>query len=207
MEKEACLAKFDSIVKSFSADDRIALAPDLDAEGISSGAITYNAIKLLRGRAPDLVITQPYKTVELLPKTIALLKKKKITKLIVVDSALDQQPSSIEAEEKIVSQILVIDHHKDYAPTGLKKTFVIKPQFISDVEPSRYPSAKLAFDLFSRHADMKKCSWIACMGLMGDNQLGQWRDFVESSAAEHSTNVDELWKAVQVISAVETLAP
>ena len=50
MEKNEYLEKFDSIVKAFSKEDKIALIHDLDADGVSSGAITYNAIKLLIGK-------------------------------------------------------------------------------------------------------------------------------------------------------------
>ncbi|HLC92454.1 MAG TPA: DHHA1 domain-containing protein [archaeon] len=200
------LEKFDSFVKSISQNDKVALVHDLDADGISSGAICYNAIKLMRGSAPDLIITQPYKTTQLLKESLAALKKKKINVLIVVDSAFDQSPDSVQAAEKIVSRILVIDHHKDYALKS-KKALVVKPQSVSEIEPSKYPAAKFAFDLFSRHCDVQKWSWLACVGLMGDNQLLQWKDFVEQSASEHGTSIEELWKVAEVISAVETLAP
>jgi len=207
MNQDECLSRFDEIVKSFSAKDRMALMHDLDADGISSGAITYNAIKLLRGKAPDIVVTQAHKTIEVLPKSISLLKKKKINVFVSIDSALDQNVEALEKVEKVVDKILIIDHHKDYAPKGIKKTFIIKPQFVSEIEPSRYPSAKFAFDLFSRHLDMQRYSWVVCIGLMGDNQLSQWKEFVEKSAAEHGTTVDEIWKATEIITAVETLAP
>ncbi len=201
------LSEFDSFIKSISPQDKIALLHDLDADGISSGAIAYNAVKLLRGKTPDLVITQPFKTTEILPKSIALLKKKKINKLIVVDSALDQSPDCVSKAEKIVQGILVIDHHKDYGSAKFKKTIVIKPQLVSDVEPSQYPTAKFAFDLFSRHVKLWQHSWTACVGLMGDNQLEQWREFAEGAASEINSSIDEFWKINEIISAVETLAP
>ena len=207
MQKENCLAKFDIMAKSFAADDRIALVHDLDADGISSGAIAYNAIRLLRGKAPDAVITQPYKTTELLPRTISLLKNKKIQKLLVVDSALDQSRESIEKAKRAVQQIMVLDHHKDYGFNDDNRVLVVKPQFVSETEPSKYPTAKFAFDLFSRHVDMREYSWLACVGLIGDNQLAQWKDFAESAAREHCSSIAEFRKIVDIITAVETLAP
>ncbi len=206
MDEKGILPQFDSIVKSFSVRDKIALIHDLDADGVSSGAITFNAITLLRGKAPDLVVTQSFKTVELLPKTISLLKKKKISKVIVVDFALDQQPESVKMAEKLVDQILVIDHHKSYGKPG-KKTFFLKAQFVSDLEPSNYPTSKLAFDLFSRHVRLEKWSWIAAIGLLGDNQLEQWRGFIEGAAKEHNSSVAELNEIMLIISAVEVLVP
>ena len=206
MEKKTCMEKFDSIVKGLSAKDKIALIHDLDVDGISSGAITLNALRLLTDRVP-LVITQPYKTVELLPKTISILKKSKINKIVTVDFALDQDKKSIAMAEKITSKVLVIDHHKDYNPKGLKRTLIIKPQFFSNIEPSKYPTSKLCFDLFSRHLDMEKYSWIASVGLIGDNQLNKWKRFVQKSAKKHKSNITEFKKAERIITAVETLAP
>ncbi len=207
LQENQVLSKFDSIVKGFSGEDRIALCHDLDADGVSSGALAYLAITYLRGKKPDLLITQQFKTVELLPKSLSLLKKAKITKLVTVDSAFDQKPESIAAAEKICAKVLIIDHHKDYGLKTGGKTFVIKPQFVSEIEPSMYPCAKFVFDLFSRHVNLAKHSWIACAGLMGDNQLAQWKEFVEQAALEHNTSVDDIWKVTKIISAVETLAP
>ncbi len=206
MHEKGILHQFDSIVKSFSKRDKIALIHDLDADGVSSGVIVYNSLKLLRGKAPDLVVTQSFKTVELLPKTISLLKKKKISKVIVVDFALDQQPESVKMTENLVDQILVIDHHKSYGKPG-KKTFFLKAQLVSDLEPSTYPTSKLAFDLFSRHVNLEKWSWIACVGLIGDNQLEQWRGFIGRCAKDHDSSVEEFTQIMNIISAVEVLAP
>lgn len=218
--ENAVLAKFDSAVKSFSQNDRIAVCHDLDADGISSGVIAFNAIKILRGKEPELVITQRFKTVDLLPQTLDTLKKEGITKLIVVDFAVDQKPASLKEAQKIVEKVIVIDHHKNYnyshgsstlmglvKPDSADKVFIIKPQFVSDIEPSRYPCAKFCFDLFSRHVGLEKISWVACIGLMGDNQYEQWKDFVDSEAKKHKSNFKEIWRATEVISAVEVLAP
>ena len=206
MQRKTALKKFDSIVKGFTKRDRIALIHDLDADGVSSGAIAYNAVKLLRGKAPDLVITQPFKTVELLPQTLKLLRRKKISKIIIVDFAAEQYPETLRKAEKIAGQILIIDHHKQYSK-GSKKTFILKAQHISGIDPSRYPTSKLVFDLFSRHADIEKLSWVASIGLLGDNQLRQWKKFVVAAAKKHKSSVAEFEKVAGIISAVEVLEP
>jgi len=59
MSKEAYFEKFENIVNAFSNKDKIAIVHDLDADGICSGAIAFNAIKLLRRKEPDFVITSP----------------------------------------------------------------------------------------------------------------------------------------------------
>jgi len=204
--KNNSLEKFDSIVENYSKSDRIAICHDLDADGISSGALTYVAIQKIRGKAPDLVITQSHKTVELLPKSLSMLKRKKIQKLVIVDFAFDQNEKSVLETEKIVNEILVIDHHTDYG-TKSKKTFFLKVQKFSDIEPSKYPTSKAVYDLFSRHVDLSTHSWLACTGLMGDNQLSQWNDFVKEEANKHNSSVSELSKIVAIISGVEVLAP
>ncbi|HLC79165.1 MAG TPA: DHHA1 domain-containing protein [archaeon] len=201
------LKRFDSFVKGISGQDRIAICHDLDADGISSGVITFLAIKLLRKKEPDLVITQRYKTVELLDKTISLLEENKINKLIIVDFAADQKKDSIKAAEKVADEILVIDHHKNYNYKGKKSTFILKVQMVSKIEPSKYPTAKFTYDLFSRHVDLHSHSWVACAGLMGDNQLEQWRDFVSKEVKAHNCSINDIWNVTQTISAIEVLAP
>ncbi len=233
LDENTVLARFDSIAKSFSPGERIALCHDLDADGISSGALAYIAVERLRGKGPDLIITQPYKAIELLPKSLAILEKNNINKLIVVDFALDQKPEAIRAveetlkagegtigrleeavevaieggAEKANGQVLVIDHHTLYPAKPSANTFVLKPQLVSEIEPSRYPCAKFVYDLFSRHCDLSSHSWVACVGLIGDNQIGQWKDFVDSECERHVTNRKELWAVMEAISAVEVLAP
>mgnify|MGYP001614508634 CR=1 FL=1 len=149
--KSKPLNKFDQIVNSLLRAGRIALCHDLDADGLSSGAVISRAIMLLRGKGPDLIITQRFKTVQLLPESIALLRREKIRTLIVADFALDQKPESIAAAKKALGtkgQILVIDHHKKYKVRPMKSVLILKPQDFSPIEPSRYPCAKLSYDLF-----------------------------------------------------------
>jgi len=205
MKKEEYLEKFDSIVKGFSADTKIALVHDLDADGVSAGAIAYNAIKQITGKKP-LLITQRFKTIELLPETLEKLEEEKIQKLIIVDFAAEQNMEALLKADSIVDEILVIDHHKDYGSEGLRNTFIIKAQNIDDIDPGRYPASKLVYDLFSRHVDLKKYSWIASIGLMGDNQLKQWESFVQNAVTDTNSSIQEFFKVKVIISAVEVLA-
>jgi nanoRNase/pAp phosphatase (c-di-AMP/oligoRNAs hydrolase) len=100
----------------------------------------------------------------------------------------------------------VIDHHTDYGRKS-KKTLFLKVQKFSNIEPSKYPTSKAVYDLFSRHVDLATHSWLACTGLIGDNQLNQWKDFVETEAKRHDSDISELSKIVALISGVEVLAP
>ncbi|MCR4369019.1 MAG: DHH family phosphoesterase, partial [archaeon] len=80
-------------------------------------------------------------------------------------------------------------------------------QHINKIDPSKYPTAKLVYDLFSRHVDLKDFSWLACVGLIGDNQREQWREFVELEAQRHGMDYGGFFGIVSMISAVEVLAP
>lgn len=206
METGKVLERFDSIVKAYSKTDKIALIHDLDADGVSSGVLTFHAIKLLRKREPDLVITQSHKTTKLMPETIELLKEHKINKIVCVDFALDQQKDSVKEAEAIVDEILVIDHHKDYNLKS-KKTFILKANYIKEIDPSKYPTSKLVYDLFSRHVSLQKFSWLSCVGLIGDNQLEFWRDTVEKAAADHHSSIEEFFTVSSIITSVEVLVP
>ena len=145
LKENAILEEFDSKIKSLSKDDSIALVHDLDADGICSGTLVYLAIIKITGKEP-LVITQKHKTIELLPKTIELLAEKKISKLFIVDMACDQKKDALAKAEEICNEIVILDHHKDYGYSS-EKSFVVKAQFISGIEPSTYPASKLVFDI------------------------------------------------------------
>ncbi|MEM4262014.1 MAG: DHHA1 domain-containing protein [Candidatus Diapherotrites archaeon] len=204
MEKQA-LKEFDKNIKNLTKKDTIVLCPDLDADGISAGAITYIALKQIIGKNPIIVI-QPYKTTQILPSTLKKIKKNKANKLVIVDFAFDQSKENAQSTEKKFEKIIVIDHHTDYK-TKLKKTFIIKPQHITKIDPSKYPASKFCYDLFSRHTNLEKISWIASVGLIGDNQLKQWKKFVKKTAKKHNTTITEISKVTSIISATESMKP
>ena len=207
MDQKDAFSHFDKIAKSYSKKDKIALIHDLDADGISAAVIVMHSLEIFRGKGPDLVVTQRYKTVEILPETIGAISAAGISKVIIVDMASEQVFDSLKKLESVVGHVLILDHHKRYTYPSSKGVLILKSQDVSGIDPSRYPASKLVFDLFSRLVNLSQFSWIAAIGVLGDNQLKQWETFVQSVVEEHSVSLHELKKCMHIISAVEVLAP
>jgi len=93
---------------------------------------------------------------------------------------VDQEPKSIKEIEKF-ADVLILDHHSIQNDVNSKKTVMIKPQFFSKIEPSRYCAAKLVYDLFSRRLNISDLKWLAVIGIYGDMAEKQWQDFIESA--------------------------
>jgi len=162
MNNPLLLGQFDEFVKHLSQKDKIALVHDLDPDGISSGVITAHAVQFLRGKKIDLRIHQKPGEIALTEKTIKLLLQKKITKLITTDKAVEQDLLLLKKAAQICD-ILIIDHHKIYSTELPSNVLLMKPQILlSPLDPSRYCTAKLAYDLWSRHVNLSPIAWKAC---------------------------------------------
>ena len=79
---------FDNI----AVNDRIALLHHTDADGLCSGVITAKFLKRYCYRDFDLVFNQRNNELTLTDATVDKLFEKKITKLIIVDMAVDEDP-------------------------------------------------------------------------------------------------------------------
>lgn len=179
MNNPLLLGQFDEFVKHLSQKDKIALVHDLDPDGISSGVITAHAVQFLRGKKIDLRIHQKPGEIALTEKTIKLLLQKKITKLITTDKAVEQDLLLLKKAAQICD-ILIIDHHKIYSTELPSNVLLMKPQILlSPLDPSRYCTAKLAYDLWSRHVNLSPIAWKACPGIIGDIAYVQWKSFVD----------------------------
>lgn len=197
--------RFRQFVSECSADSHgIAVVYHPDADGFTSAFIVSKAIERLRGKKPELIFCQERSHVEITGKTVRKLKKAKIGCVITVDLCVDQEPKNIKKLEKFAF-LLVIDHHKMYRDLNSKKTFFIKAGNVSKIDGSRYPASKLSYDLFSQIVNLSDVSWASAVGIMGDNALHQWENFVEKSARKAKVNIDTLLKVKRVIDGVEAL--
>lgn len=201
--KEILLDSFDSFISRLSKQDRIAVMYHTDADGMCSAASVVKALHLL-GFDPALVFHQKPSQIIITNSTIEKLKKNKINKLITLDLCVDQLPERVKGVEKF-AHVLILDHHKRYHDLNSEKTLMVKSQAISNLDGSAYPASKLAFDLFSRVADLDDIDWIACVGLLGDVALTHWEEFVDKTLAKHQLSVADLDYFAEMISAVETL--
>ncbi len=170
------LKKFDKYIENVTQKDRIAIIHDTDPDGICSAVIIAKAIERLKEKKPVLVKTIEKK--EITKELAALLKKKKITKLIVLDLSLDQNYKSLLRINKKID-VLIIDHHKIYSKKQMKNVLLIKPQFISQINPYEYCTAKLAYDLCSRIVDLKDIDWMAATASIADIAHKPWKSWLK----------------------------
>lgn len=169
------LKKFDQYIEKISPKDKIAIIHDTDPDGLCSAVIIAKTIKRLKETKITLLETLEEKTIN--KKLQDKLKKEKITKLIILDISLDQDTKTLEKLSKKID-ILIVDHHKIYSKKKIKNTLLIKPQLISNIPPYRYCTAKLAYDLCSRNADITDLDWLAATASIADIAHEPWKDWL-----------------------------
>ena len=206
MTRTDLIERLESEVKSIQAKDKVAILHHADADGTCSAVIIAKAIEKLTGKKPETVIALTYAEGERYNKVLPKLQKEKPDYVIIVDVSLDIDPKFFQEIEEF-ARIIFIDHHKIYNDLNSGKIIYIKAQYISDIEPSKYCAAKMCFDLFGKIVPLPECSWVACLGILGDNGVEAWKGFVEESLSENNMKLPDLDKLMDVVSSVEVVAP
>lgn len=197
-ETKLLFSRMDFFVSRISKADRVAIIFHTDADGITSGVIAAKAVERISGKTPSLFLTPAPSEVTLSKKMIAELKKKKINKVVVVDLNVDQDPKSIIELEKF-AEILILDHHTIQNDINSPKTVMIKPQFFSKINPSRYCASKLAYDIFSRYVNLSDLAWLAVIGIYGDMAENEWADFISETLEKNGLLNNHISKAGALI--------
>ncbi len=206
MTRTDLIERLESEVKSIQAKDKVAILHHADADGTCSAVIIAKAIEKLVGKKPEIVIALTYAEGERYNKVLPKLQKEKPDYVIIVDVSLDIDPKFFQEIEEF-ARIIFIDHHKIYNDLNSAKTLYIKAQYISEIEPSKYCASKMCFDLFGKIVPLPECSWVACLGILGDNGVEAWKGFVEESLIENNMKLPDLHKLMDVVSSVEVVAP
>lgn len=179
---EAFLKRVDRWLGTITAADTIVIIHDKDPDGVCSAAILSRMLLKRRGRGADLATHVPGSSAYgPTPALLRRLRKLKPTRIITTDLGLDSEPATVKALCRI-APTLILDHHKLYDPLRFPGCFLVKPQFFCDIEPSRYATAKLAYDLASRLADMREADWLAAAGSCADQATRPWRRWLASVA-------------------------
>jgi len=197
-EIKLLFGRLDSFVSRLSSIDNIAVIFHTDADGITSGVIASKAVERISGKKPALFLTPAPSEVTLSKKMIAELKKKKINKVVAVDLNVDQDPESIEKIEKF-AELLILDHHTIQNDVNSPKTVMIKPQFFSKINPSRYCASKLVYDIFSRYAKISDLAWLAIIGIYGDMAENEWPEFISETLEKNGLLNGHISKAGALI--------
>ena len=204
MAIEQKLKEFKRFANCYDKKCKVAIVYDSDPDGLTSAVIVSKAIQSLRGKKPELVFFQAQPMVSLQDSTIEKLKKHNIECLIVLDLAVDQRAEQVKKVEKF-ARVLVLEHHKKYTNISSDKTTCIKSQDLSFIDPSKYATAKLAYDLYSQIVDIKDLKWLACIGLIGDYSIKPWKKFFKMTFDQTGVNEKYLRNLMEIISYVETV--
>ncbi|MEM2916151.1 MAG: DHHA1 domain-containing protein [Candidatus Woesearchaeota archaeon] len=172
-------ARIDKFLMSFSPNEKIAIIHDADPDGLCAAVILSRMIEKLRGKPADfLYSSRNFMRNSVAPNILKMLKSKKISKVIFADLPVHEDATSVRRLEK-QCEALIIDHHMFFHDVTSSRTVLAMPQLLADdIDPSRYPASKLAYDLANRHVDTEDSAWIAAVGLIGDLAGSAWPEFL-----------------------------
>ncbi|RLG14476.1 MAG: hypothetical protein DRN66_01950 [Candidatus Nanohalarchaeota archaeon] len=194
------LESFKSYILGIKKGDNIAIMYHTDCDGICSCLIIKKTIAHLLGK-DSFIFTQKQGKIAVIPATVELLKKKKITKFIAVDMAVDEDEEPIREIEKF-ADILIIDHHIKKADLSSGKTVFIKAQdYESSIDSSKYPASKLCFDLATPMIEgggsrrlINDLKFISSIGISGDAGYDFWaqKKFLAKNDKEKIQKIDHI---------------
>lgn len=194
MFSEDLVKKFNYYLASLKKEDKIGLLFHSDADGVCSGVIIAKTIEKLRGKKIDLYFSQGL-DYALTEKTFNLVKDSKCNKFIVVDMAVDTSQISINKLIRIseFADVLILDHHTLVNNINNDKIIFGKVQLFDKniTNGSVYPASKLVYDLCLDIIDISDLDWVSCVGLIGDMQFRQWKEFVNKTLLKYKTRITE----------------
>jgi single-stranded DNA-specific DHH superfamily exonuclease len=209
MDKASLLKRFNAFMQNLKKEDKILLLFHGDTDGVTCGVILSKAMERLRGKPADLVKPLIYERRGLSQELFQLMDQEKVNKVVIADWNIDQSPDDVKRMEE-TAELLIIDHHKLYQDLNSEKTVFVKAQFINEeIDPSKYPTAKLSFDLLSDLVDLKDLDWVVAAGILGDSSYDAWKEFVDDVMKkfdwQEPVYESKLWDLTQFINGLEAL--
>jgi len=197
----------DEFLLNIKPEDRIAIIHDTDPDGICSAVIIAKTVKKL-GTPITIHIPLDKTQYGITSNMIKQLQKNKINKLITTDFSAEHDLKLLKQLEKQMN-ILIIDHHKLYNNDQSNKTILIKPQLISNIDPSTYCAAKLAYDLCSRVIKIDNLDWLAATASISDIATQPWKKWLQKVFKKYKVKIaknlfdTKLGQAATIISSAE----
>jgi hypothetical protein len=184
-KNRSCLDSAVAFLSALSSEDRVAVLYDDDGDGMSAAASVIVGVERLTGNRPFLIKPfdhSPAYIDDLLPQK---MQAEGVTKLICVDKTVDQKSVDFMRALEKVCPVLVIDHHKIYNVYSSERFTMIKPHLVWETEPSSFPTAILAYTLFSCVTDLSDRDWIPCIGIVSDSAYPRWKKMVDAVAQKY----------------------
>lgn len=182
---KSCLDSAVAFLRALTSEDRVAVLYDDDGDGMSAAASVIVGVERLTGNRPFLIKPfdhTPNYIDDLLPQK---MQAEGVTKLICVDKTVDQKSIDFMRALEKICPVLVIDHHKIYHAYSSPRFTMIKPHIVWETEPSSFPTAILAYTLFSIVVDLSDRDWIPCIGIVSDSAYERWKNMVDATAQKY----------------------
>lgn len=176
---EQLLKRADDFIRGITKEDKVCIVHDTDPDGICAAVILAKAVEQLRGTPIELHLPLDKRTHGINPAMKKEIEGSNISVLITADFSLEQDLDLIKELENTM-RILVVDHHKLYNKYESDRVLLYKPQLFSTVEPARYCTGKLAYDLASRVADVEHLDWMAAAACIADIATEPWQDWLKN---------------------------
>ena len=168
-------------LKELNSRDVIAILYDEDGDGISSAAIASIGVERIRGKAPDHIMPFPRSTEFVSSGLPQDLRRLGVTKLITLDRKVDQAGADFLQRLAKTCDVLIVDHHHSTETSHPSNMIAFYPDRVWKTTSSNFPTAILAFTLFSGACDLHEKDWIACIGIISDSSYRTWKPFVDAS--------------------------
>ena len=172
ISKKNVLKRFNCYLGALKPQDNILILFDDDPDGLSAAIIVYRYLIAKKINKIQLEMNSGIK--RLTDETIEKIKKLKVNKLILLDLAFNKDVAQFKKAEKFCD-ILYIDHHSIINNINSEKTLMVQAQFLRPkMNPARYCTAKITFDLFR----VKETAWLAYWGIIADSASDNWMPFL-----------------------------
>ncbi len=128
------------IIKHIKAENKILIFGDYDADGVTSSALLFDLLKILRAKAEVYLPHRVKEGYGLSKEAVNWAKENKINLIITVDGGI-RSKEEVALAKKLGMDVIITDHHlPPESPEDLPDCFIINPQ----VENEVYPEKKLA---------------------------------------------------------------
>ncbi|MGC8884924.1 MAG: DHHA1 domain-containing protein [Candidatus Nanoarchaeia archaeon] len=142
-------------------------------DGIASAAILLKTYLELFGERPKVIEASPNRLNKINVNKINVHKY-----IIFADISADAwKDQTLKLAEQ--SKILVLDHHALTEDLNRYGILHVHPQFFSKLPGTRYPGAKLVYDVCSKIFDCSGFAWLAAVGIVNDLAGEAWKEFLD----------------------------
>jgi len=179
------LKQFDTFVRGIAPEDKVGLFFDDDPDGVCSGSLVVTALKRIHNKDIAIALTSSRLAYGMTDEHVKQFKKAGVTKVITCDNAIEEHTEPVEKIAEF-ADVLEIDNHAICGTFKRHNILMMKPQlYLTGIDYSKYCTSKLAYDLFSRHCDLRDRDWVAAAGTIADISTEPWMDWLKEVFHKH----------------------